>query len=73
VIGRQKIVGWILVVVTAAYILYFIRVRLLVPGPVVTRSEWFNLIACVIVLMIGTINVRMAAMRARKDKEGSSR
>jgi hypothetical protein len=73
VIGRQKIVGWILVVVTAAYILYFIRVRLLVPGPVVERSEWFNLIACVIVLMIGTINVRMAAMRARKDKDGASR
>ena len=33
VISRQKIVGWILIVVSVAYIAYFLRVRLFTPGP----------------------------------------
>ena len=68
VISRQKIVGWILIVGSVAYIAYFVRVRLFTPGPVLEKSEWLNFIGSIIVMMIGTINVRMAAMRERRRK-----
>jgi hypothetical protein len=68
VISRQKIVGWVLIVVSVAYIVYFLRVRLLAPGPVVEKSEWVNFIGSIIVMMLGTINVRMAAMRERRRR-----
>jgi hypothetical protein len=73
VIGRQGIVGWVLIAVAGAYIVYFLRVRLLVAGPVIEKKEWIQLIGCVILLMIGTANVRLAAIRARNHNEGSSR
>jgi hypothetical protein len=66
VISRQKIVGWILIVVSAAYIAYFLRVRLLEPGPVLASKEWVQFIGSFVVLMLGTINVRLAAMRERR-------
>ena len=66
-ISRQKLIGWILIAVSAAYIAYFLRVRLLEVGPVVEKKEWVQLIGSVVVLMLGTINVRLAAMRRRQD------
>jgi hypothetical protein len=72
VISRQKLVGWVLIVFGGAYIVYFLRTRLLVPGPLVEKKEWLNLIGCVVLVMIGTINVRMAAMRARKGRGKST-
>jgi hypothetical protein len=66
VISRQKIVGWILIVVSAAYIAYFLRVRLLESGPVLASKEWVQFIGSFVVLMLGTINVRLAAMRERR-------
>jgi hypothetical protein len=66
VISRQKVVGWILIVVSAAAILYFVRVRLLGDGPAIENKEWVQFIGSIIVLMIGTMNVRLAAMRAQK-------
>lgn len=68
-ISRQKIVGWILIVVSAAYIAYFLRVRLFEPGPVVAGKEWAQVIGSLLVLMLGTINVRLAAMRDRQRSE----
>jgi hypothetical protein len=68
VISRQKIVGWILIVVSLVYIVYFVRVRLFAPGPVLEKSEWVNFIGSIVIMMLGTINVRMAAMRERKRK-----
>jgi hypothetical protein len=68
VISRQKIVGWILIVVSAAYIAYFLRVRLFTPGPILERKEWVQFIGSFVILMLGTINVRMAAMRERRRK-----
>jgi hypothetical protein len=68
VISRQKLVGWILIVVSAAYILYFLRVRLFAPGPLVEKKEWVQFIGSIVVLMLGTINVRLAAMRERRRK-----
>ena len=67
-ISRQKIVGWILIVVSVTYIAYFLRVRLFTPGPILEKKEWVQLISSIVILMLGTINVRMAAMRERRRK-----
>jgi hypothetical protein len=68
---RQKITGWILVAFSTAFILYFLKVRLLGIGPALERKEWFQFIVSIIVLMIGTMNVRLAARRAERRKERS--
>jgi hypothetical protein len=65
---RQKITGWILVVVSTAFILYFLKVRLLGTGPALEKKEWVQFIFSIVVLMIGTMNVRLAAMRAERRK-----
>jgi hypothetical protein len=67
-ISRQKVIGWLLVIVSVAYIAYFLRVRLLEPGPILEKKEWVQFIGSFVTLMLGTINVRMAAMRERKRK-----
>jgi hypothetical protein len=67
-LDRQKIVGWMLVVVGAAYLVYFWKVRLFEPGPALTRKEWFEFIGSIVLLIIGTANVRLAAMRERKRR-----
>ena len=66
VISRQKIVGWALVIVSIAYIAYFLRVRLFAPGPVIEKKEWVQFIGSIVILMLGTMNVRLAAMRAQR-------
>jgi hypothetical protein len=68
VISRQQVIGWILIVVSVAYIAYFLRVRLFTPGPIVEKKEWVQFIGSFVILMLGTINVRMAAMRLRRRK-----
>jgi hypothetical protein len=68
VISRQKVVGWLLIVVSAAYIAFFLRVRLLEPGPVLASKEWAQFVGSLVVLMLGTINVRLAAMRERRRR-----
>jgi len=67
-LSRQNLVGWILIVVSVAYIAYFLRVRLFTPGPILERKEWVQFIGSFVILMLGTINVRMAAMRERARK-----
>ncbi|MDQ2082100.1 hypothetical protein RA307_18080 [Xanthobacteraceae bacterium Astr-EGSB] len=66
---RQKFVGWILIVVSTAYLVYFLKVRLFTPGPFIARGEWFQVIGCIATLMIGTINIRMAARAEAKHNE----
>jgi hypothetical protein len=68
VISRQKVVGWILIIVSTAFIVYFLRVRLFNAGPVLEKKEWVHFIGSIVILMVGTINVRMAAMRERRRK-----
>jgi hypothetical protein len=68
VISRQKIVGWVLVIVSVAYIAYFLRVRLFSPGPIIEKKEWVQFIGTIVILMLGTINVRLAAMREQRRK-----
>ena len=67
-IDRQKIVGWLLIAVSAGYLVYFWRMRLIEPGPVIANKEWFQVITSIIVFMIGTANVRLAAMRRNRGK-----
>ena len=62
-----------LIVVSVAYIAYFLKVRLFAPGPILERKDWANFIITIVVLMIGTANVRLAAMRERNQKAGSSK
>ncbi len=51
-----------------AYIAYFLRVRLFTPGPILEKKEWVQFIGSIVILMLGTINVRMAAMRERQTQ-----
>ena len=66
---RQKITGWILVAVSSAFILYFLKVRLFGTGPALEKKEWVQLIISIVVLMIGTMNIRLAARRAQRMKD----
>jgi hypothetical protein len=63
--SRQKITGWIMVIVSVGYLAYFWRIKVMEPGPLLTRRDWFNLITALVVLFIGIINVRLAARRER--------
>ena len=51
-LSRQKLVGWILIVVSVAYIAYFLRVRLFTPGPILERKEWVQFIGSFVILML---------------------
>jgi hypothetical protein len=66
VISRQKVVGWILIIVSTAFIVYFLRV--FGAGPALEKKEWVQFVGSILILMLGTINVRMAAMRDRRRK-----
>jgi hypothetical protein len=65
---RQKRTGWTLVVVGVGYILYFLKARLFAAGAEITNREWFYLISMLVLIMLGTINIRMAEMRERNQK-----
>jgi hypothetical protein len=67
-ISRQKVVGWLLVVISIGYLVYFWKVKLLGVGPALEKADWLRLIGFVVLLVIGTINVRLAAMRERNRK-----
>jgi uncharacterized membrane protein YiaA len=69
VFDRQKITGWILVAFSTAFILYFLKVRLLSTGPALDKKEWVQFMISIVVLMIGTLNVRLAARRASRMKD----
>jgi hypothetical protein len=69
VIDRQKIVGWVLIVVSTVYIAYFLRVKAFSPGPILEKKDWVQFIGTIVTLMIGTANVRLAAIRAEKRKQ----
>jgi hypothetical protein len=71
VILRQKIIGWVLVILSSAYLAYFLKIRVLTPGPLLEKKDWFNLITSIGLLIIGTANVRLAAMREeRRRRQG---
>jgi hypothetical protein len=69
-VNRQKLIGWILIVVAGLYGVYFLKTRLLTAGPPIEKKEWIQFIGLIVLVMIGTINVRLAAMRQQKRKSG---
>jgi hypothetical protein len=68
VISRQKLVGWVLVVVAGGYLVFFLKTRLLTAGLPIEKKEWLQFAGMVVCLVLGTINVRLAAMREQKRK-----
>jgi hypothetical protein len=69
---RQKRTGWLLIVISAGYLIWFLKVRLFSAGLPIERKEWIYFSLMLVCLMLGTINVRMAAMRDRRQVEQSN-
>ena len=69
---RHKRTGWLLIVISALYFVWFFKVRHLTEGLPIEKREWIYFIGMSICLMLGTANVRMAALRAEKRKLESS-
>jgi hypothetical protein len=65
---RQKRTGWLLIIISALYLVWFFKVRLLAEGLPIEKREWIYFVGMSICLMLGTANVRMAAMRDEKRK-----
>jgi len=63
---RQKITGWILVAVSSAYLIYFLKVRLFETGPYIDRHEWLRVLGAAVCLFLGVMNVRLAARTERQ-------
>jgi hypothetical protein len=69
---RQKRTGWVLIAVSAVYIVWFFKVRLLTEGMPIEKKEWIYFAGMSLCLMLGTANVRMAAMREEKRRKSQS-
>jgi hypothetical protein len=65
---RQKRTGWLLVIVSALYLVWFLKVRLLAEGLPIANKEWIYFIGMSVCLMLGTANIRMAALRDQKRR-----
>jgi hypothetical protein len=65
--SRQGRTGWTLVTVGTVYILYFLKTRLFATGAPITNKEWFYVVAMLVLIVLGTINIRMAEMRERRQ------
>ena len=72
-IGRQKLVGWALIAIAGLYAAYFLKVRLLGTGPAIAGREWLQFSGMIVILMLGTANIRLAAMREQKHKSEETR
>ncbi len=67
--SRQMRVGWLILAMSILYILYFLKARLFAgsgSGPIMTK-EWVYFVLSFVGIALGTINVRMAEMRARNQ------
>jgi hypothetical protein len=65
---RQSRTGWLLIIISALYLVWFFKVRLLAEGLPIEKKEWIYFVGMSVCLMLGTANVRMAAGRAEKRK-----
>ena len=66
--SRQKRVGWTLVIVSVGYMLWFLKARVFETGPMISGKEWLYFGLMIGLLMLGTVNIRMAEMRERNQK-----
>ena len=64
---RQKRTGWLLVAVSTVYLAWFAKTRLLTAGLAIERKEWIYVAGMILILMLGTANIRLAAMRERRN------
>ena len=69
---QQSRTGWLLIIISAFYLVWFFKVRLLAEGLPIEKREWLYFVGMSICLMLGTANVRMAALRAEKRKSDES-
>ena len=69
---RQKRTGWTLVAVSTLYLVYFLKTRLLTAGLPIEKREWIYFAGMILILMLGTANIRLAAMRERRKIQSSS-
>jgi hypothetical protein len=65
--ARQGRTGWTLVIFATVYLLYFFKTRLFATGEAITKREWLALGAMFVLIVLGTINIRMAEMKARRQ------
>jgi hypothetical protein len=65
---RQGRTGWLLVTIGTVYVLYFLKARLFQAGPPIANKEWFYFVSMIVIIMLGTINIRMAEMKARHQQ-----
>jgi hypothetical protein len=70
---RQKRTGWLLVAVATVYLVYFAKTRLLTAGLPIEKREWIYFAGMILILMLGTANIRMAAMRERRAAQRPDR
>ena len=63
---RQARTGWLLIIISALYIVWFCKVRLFAEGLPIEKREWVYFVGMSICLMLGAANVRVAALRPRK-------
>jgi hypothetical protein len=66
--SRQKRTGWLIVIVSVGYIVYFLKARVFEVGPQISGKEWLYFALMCGLVMLGTINIRMAEMRERNQK-----
>lgn len=64
---RQGRTGWTLVTVGTVYILWFLKTRLFAAGDPIANKEWFYVVSMIVLIMLGTVNIRMADMKARRQ------
>jgi hypothetical protein len=70
---RQKRTGWLLIAVAGGYLVWFAKVRLLTPGLPIEKKEWLYFAAMVVCLMLGTANIRLAALRERRKLDQTNK
>ena len=70
---RQKRTGWLLIAISAGYLVWFLKVRLFSAGLPIERKEWIYFVAMIVTLMLGTANVRLAAMRDQRKLDRSDK
>jgi uncharacterized membrane-anchored protein len=70
---RQKRTGWLLIAISAGYLIWFLKVRLFSSGLPIERKEWIYFVAMIVTLMLGTANVRLAAMRDQRKLDQSDK
>jgi hypothetical protein len=71
--NRQKRTGWLLIVVAAAYLVWFLKVRLFSAGLPIEKKEWVYFASMIVILMLGTANLRLAMLRERRKAEQPNR